>query len=144
MSDQVLNFLSPILNDPTIKYIAVFTVVNLLVAMAAAVKNSNFQIQKVVEFLYKKLLPYVGIYIGVTLLGEGSGFGWLSAASVVAITTALGSDLMDSLKQLGLPIPDGLVKPETLGSIADKKFIESINAEKQMYFENQIPTENKE
>jgi len=90
------------------KVIICHTVINVVVALAAALMNGEFQLAKLAEFLVKKLLPYVTVYVVVKVAGEAAGLAWLAPATWAAIEATLTGDLADNLVKIGLPLPDGI------------------------------------
>lgn len=101
-----------------INLIVAYTIINTLVAVAAGIRTGTFDLSKVGEFLYKKLLPYVLVYMGVGAFGDVAGLTWLTPVSFAAIMTILTGDLTDSLYKLGIPMPSFLVKNETKATTA--------------------------
>lgn len=91
-----------------VKFIVLHVVVNVLVAVAAALKTKTFSLAKVGEFLIAKLAPYVVVYVALKLLGDEIGLPALAPAAWAVITATLLGDLGDSLAQLGLSLPEPL------------------------------------
>lgn len=83
--------------------------VNFVVAVAAAVREGNFDLRRVPDFLKDKLLPYVLTYVVARLLGKAAGAEELATVAWAAIETALTGDLLDNLARLGLKLPEGLM-----------------------------------
>ena len=95
--------------------IVAYTLINVIVAVAAGLKLGDFQISKLGEFLYRKLLPYVLTYLGAGLVVGVAGLEGLTSLAFLAIMALLTGDLTDSLYRLGLNwIPKSAIKPETL------------------------------
>lgn len=95
---------------PGVQFITVGVILNLGLAWAAAVRNDNFTFREVGAFLHRQLLPYVGVYFIAALTTEGTEWGWIPAAVMVVITAAIGSRIVEHLRDLGIPIPDGVIK----------------------------------
>ena len=83
---------------------------NLAVALAAAIRTNTFEFAKVAEFLYRKMLPYLIVFIVASTAGASLGMAWLATAVWALIEMSLMGDLVDNLKKLGIPIPDGVVR----------------------------------
>ena len=83
---------------------------NLAVALAAAIRTNTFEFAKVAEFLYRKMLPYLIVFIVASTAGASLGMAWLATAVWALIEMSLMGDLVDNLKKLGIPIPDGIVQ----------------------------------
>lgn len=93
-----------------VKFIVLHIVINVLVAVAAALKTRTFSLAKLADFLISKLLPYVTVYVAVTLFGAEIGLSALAPLVWAVITATLLGDLMDSLTQLGLQLPESIRK----------------------------------
>lgn len=89
-----------------VKFIVLHVVINLVVAVAAALKTKTFSLSKIGDFLISKLAPYVAIYVVVKLFGDEVGLGALAPLTWAVITATLLGDLGDSLTQLGLQLPE--------------------------------------
>ena len=85
-------------------------------AVFAGVRTKSFDLNKLSDFLFQKLLPNVGVYVAVKYVGVGLGFEPLGLAAFAAIEADLTKDLTDSLAKLGLKWPlsvqNLLTKPE--------------------------------
>jgi hypothetical protein len=120
---SIVDFIQANLDFNQLKFLAGFIGFNLVIAVAAGIKTSNFQLAKLGEFLYKKLLPFLLLYITASLLGNLIGFGELANTAFVALLAILTADLTDSLAQFGIKLPDFLVKPETQRKLSIEKTI---------------------
>ena len=90
------------------KVIICHTLINVVVAIAAALMSGEFQLAKLAEFLIKKLLPYTAVYVVVKIAGLTAGLDWLAPVTWAAIEATLTGDLADNLVKIGLPLPDGI------------------------------------
>lgn len=111
--DIIKELIEQALSYPEVKFLVCHIVINLVVALAAALKIGDFSLHKVAEFLTKKLLPYVLVYFVVRIAGDAAGLGALALVAWGAIEAALVGDLLDNLSRLGLPLPDGLKRAVT-------------------------------
>jgi hypothetical protein len=109
-SEEILKFLLDIWNVPGVAFIVSHIIVNVVVAVAAAVHTGTFELAKIGKFLTEKVLPYVTVYYIVLLLGEATGLDALAPAVFAVIEAALVGDLADSLLRLGLPLPVGVAR----------------------------------
>lgn len=91
-----------------VKFITLHVVLNVVVAVAAALKTKTFSLSKIGDFFASKLMPYVIVYFGAKLLGDSIGITALAPLAWGVITATLLGDLVDSLAQLGLKIPEPL------------------------------------
>lgn len=96
--------------DVAVQFIVYHILLNVVLALAAAIATNDFKFYKLWEFLYKKIVPMVIVYTAARLLAEGAGKPWLATAVLVVLETRLLADLIENLKKLGVPIPDGAVR----------------------------------
>ena len=89
-----------------VKVIVFHTLINVAFAVAAAQKEGNFKFTKLLDFLGKKLTPYVLGYAAVKYFGMDAGLDGLSVPVWVLIEYTLTANLADSLSRLGVPMPD--------------------------------------
>ena len=112
MPQNVIEFLKMFLlqawSFPGVKVIVCHTLVNVAVAIAAALKSNSFELGRVGEFLTRKLAPYVLIYYILQLAGEGAGVAFLGPIVWTVIEATLTGDLLDSWERLGLPLPSAI------------------------------------
>jgi len=101
----LLDLLGKAWEAPGVQFIIYHVLVNLVAAVAAALKNGGFELAKLGEFLYKKILPLVLTYYVVLLTGESAGLSYLAPIAFAAIEATLIGDLADSWVALGLPFP---------------------------------------
>ena len=93
-----------------VKVLVSHVLLNAVVALAATIKTGEFVLAKVPEFLYKKILPLVGVYTAFAAFGEATGQTAIATTAWGLLETALTSDLFDNLKKLGVAIPEPLTK----------------------------------
>ena len=91
-----------------VKFIVGHVVLNVIVAVAAALKTKTFSLSKLADFFVAKLMPYVIVYFGAKLLGDSIGVAALAPLAWGVITATLLGDLVDSLAQLGLQLPEAI------------------------------------
>ena len=94
----------------SVQFIVYHVLLNVAVALAAAIRTGEFKFYKVGEFLYKKLLPFVLVYAVARGLGETANQGWLAVTVLGLIEMALAADLVENLALLGVPIPEAVLK----------------------------------
>lgn len=93
-----------------VKIIALHTIVNVAVAVMAAIHVGELRLHKLAEFLYRKLLPFVVVYGIVKVIGADAGLDWLAPAVFGIIEVTLASDLAENLARLGIPMPEAVMK----------------------------------
>jgi len=93
-----------------VQFVVYHVLLNLAVALAAAINTDTFEFAKVAEFLYRKLLPYLIVFAVASTAGVSLGMAWLATAVWALIEMSLIGDLVDNLKKLGIPIPAGVVR----------------------------------
>jgi len=99
-----------------VQFISYHVLFNVSVALLTAIVNAEFKLAKVGEFLYRKLLPYIGLLAVAEAFGGAIGLAALTPAVMVLIETRLAADLMENLKILGVPIPDAIIKKLGIGA----------------------------
>ena len=91
-----------------LKVLVAHVFVNVVVAYAVTTATGAFKMSKMWEFLYRKLLPLVAIYVAINVMSEYvTVLPWatgLTAATWVAMEAMLTSDLADNLEKLGLKL----------------------------------------
>ena len=85
-----------------VKWLLGQIVLNLVAAVAVGVATGNFALVKLAEFLYKKVLPLVGLYAAFSFFGETVEMAWVGNVTWGLLAMRLGAELMDNLKQLGV------------------------------------------
>lgn len=93
-----------------VKVIVLHVAFNVIVAVAAALYTSTFNLKKLADFLIKKLLPYVLVYFAIKLFGDAIGLAGFALVVWAVIEATLIGDLTDSLALLGLKLPDTIMK----------------------------------
>lgn len=88
------------------KLILSHTLINVVVAIAAAVHTQEFNLSKVGEFLYRKMLPYTAVYAVAKVVGIHAGLDVLAPAVFAVIEVTLAGDLADNLVRLGIKLPE--------------------------------------
>lgn len=95
-------------NDWMLKVLVAHVVVNVVVAYAAAIAAGDFQMDKMWQFLYRKLLPLTMVYVIVkAVTAMVFSFTWadgLTAAAWVSMEAMLLADLSENLEKLGLSL----------------------------------------
>jgi len=92
-----------------VKFIVSHVAVNTVVAVAAALQVGDFQLGKLFEFLWRKLLPLVLVYGAAKAIGADAGLDILAPGALVMIETALAANLAENLAKLGVPLPERVV-----------------------------------
>lgn len=97
-----------------VKVLVLHVIVNVVVAVMAGIRSGNFVLAKLWQFLWKKVMPLVGTFAVFTAFGESINQPAIAPVVWILIETMLVSDLLDNLKKMGVPIPDGLTKVRLL------------------------------
>jgi len=103
---RVREFCLWLVSIPEVKFIGAHVLINVLVALAAAIYANDFKLYKVAEFLYRKLLPYILVYTAVRIFGDAVGLAFLAVSVFALIEVALLADLVENLDTLGIKLPD--------------------------------------
>lgn len=92
--------------------IAVLVLVDVVIAVAAAIRNQEFDFTKLGDFLLRLVFPYVLVYLAlyvaiklVTDVESILGAGIDTAVFLIILASLVGA-IMDNLKSLGLNIPN--------------------------------------
>ena len=93
-----------------VKFIICHVCINMVTALAAAIKLGDFKFYKLFEFLYRKLLPYVMLYAVFRVVGQSVGFEPAAVFVFGLIEVALWADLIENLGRMGLKLPEGIRK----------------------------------
>jgi predicted membrane protein len=88
-----------------VKAIVAQTLANVVLAVATALYTDNFNLKKLAEFLYRKLLPYVLVYVVVYAVGDAADMAWLAPVVYATIVATLAGDMLENLMALGLKLP---------------------------------------
>ena len=108
--DELLNQLRLVLEDPFAKIIVGHVLINLVAALAAALKTNALDLAHVKSFVLQKLLPNLAVFTVAKLAGNLAGLHWRAGGAWGAVEADLLGDLADSLGRLGLPMPGALMK----------------------------------
>jgi hypothetical protein len=93
-----------------VKAIVLQTLFNVVLALATAVYTDALNIKKLGEFLTKKLLPFLTVYVIAKAVGVAAGIEWVAPIAYAAIAAMLAGDMVDNLVKLGLPLPDFMLR----------------------------------
>lgn len=83
---------------------------NFLTGVAVAVKTHTFELKKLGEFLYTRILPYIVAYFGVGIAAVAdNNWTWAVTATWGIILATLVGAILTNLKELGInQIPSAL------------------------------------
>jgi len=113
--EKIFDLVVAFFADPRVQAIGALIIMDVILAIAAALKSKEFDFKKVGEFYQTNVIPYVlgylAFYVGTKLivdpaaiLGEWSHVVGEAAISIAwaAIIASLGGSIVASLKKLGL------------------------------------------
>jgi phage-related holin len=86
--------------------------VNVVVAVAASIVLKEFLWSKIGDFLYRKVLPFLMVYVVASGVGDAAGMAWLATVVWGVLEVNLAGDLADNLGRLGITLPGSLRKPD--------------------------------
>lgn len=112
MLEDLVLWVWSVINSWQVYFILGHIGVNVVAAVAAAIRTGEFQLHRTGEFLYRKILPLVMVYVALALLGRIINFEAMATVAWAAIEASLLGDLLDSLHKLGLAVPESLTKDE--------------------------------
>ncbi len=107
---EIYAFLTQVWEMWEVQFAVYHIAFNLLMACAGAIKTGEFELQRLSNFLYKKLLKNLVIFVAVKLFGGALGYDHIAILAWGLVEMELLADLALSLKQLGLPIPEKLMQ----------------------------------
>jgi hypothetical protein len=76
--------------------------INVVLAVAASIYTKEFLLDKVPEFLYRKILPFVMVYGVFAFAGEAIGQAGVAGLAWALLEGKLLADSLDNLKKFGL------------------------------------------
>ena len=107
---QAQAFLRYIAELPEVQFIAASVLVNTALAVAASIRNDDFHLPALANFLWRHLLPYVIAYVSIRIAADELGLQAVAAATWIIIQASLLGRIAASLHELGIPMPDSLAK----------------------------------
>lgn len=85
-----------------VKTLALSIVFSWLVAIAAAIKQREFDLKRLADFMLDKLAPYVVLYGAVKLIGVEIGFEALAIPVWALLQANIAKSIVENLNILGL------------------------------------------
>jgi len=107
---QAQAFLRYIAELPEVQFIAASILVNTALAVAASIRNDDFHLPALANFLWRHLLPYVVAYVSVRITADELGLQAVATATWFIIEASLLGRVAASLHELGIPLPENLAK----------------------------------
>jgi len=107
---QAQAFLRYIAELPEVQFIAASILVNTALAVAASIRNSDFHLPALANFLWRHLLPYVVAYVSIRITADELGLQAVATATWFIIEASLIGRIVASLHELGIPLPENLAK----------------------------------
>ena len=107
---QAQAFLVYIASLPEVQFIAASILVNTALAVAASIRNDDFHLPALANFLWRHLLPYVIAYTSIRIAADELGLHAVATATWFIIEASLLGRVAASLHELGVPMPDSLAK----------------------------------
>jgi hypothetical protein len=107
---QVQTFLRYIAELPEVQFIAASILVNTSLAVAASIRNDDFYLPALANFLWRHLLPYVVAYVSIRIAADELGLQAVATATWFIIEASLIGRIVASLHELGIPLPENLAK----------------------------------
>ena len=107
---QVQAFLRYIASLPEVQFIAASILVNTALAVAASIRNDDFHLPALANFLWRHLLPYIVAYVSIRITADELGLQAIATATWLIIEASLIGRIVASLHELGIPLPENLAK----------------------------------
>jgi len=107
---QAQAFLRYIAELPEVQFIVASILVNTALAVAASIRNSDFHLPALANFLWRHLLPYVVAYASIRIAADELGLQAVATTTWFIIEASLIGRVVASLHELGIPLPENLAK----------------------------------
>ena len=107
---QVQAFIRYIAELSEVQFIAASILVNTSLAVAASIRNDDFHLPALANFLWRHLLPYVVVYASIRIAADELGLQAVATATWFIIEASLIGRIVSSLHELGIPLPENLAK----------------------------------
>ena len=107
---QAQAFLRYIAELPEVQFIAASVLVNTALAVAASIRNDDFHLPALANFLWRHLLPYVVAYVSIRIAADELGLQAVATATWFIIEASLIGRIVASLHELGILLPENLAK----------------------------------
>jgi len=78
--------------------------------VAASIRNDDFHLPALANFLWRHLLPYVVAYVSIRIVADELGLQAVATATWFIIEASLIGRIVASLHELGIPLPENLAK----------------------------------
>ena len=108
---QIIAFFTWLWTLNGVKALTISIIVNLTVALAAAVRTSTFKPHKIADFLFKQLAPYVlvyGVIKAIALETPNTPYAAITPIVWGILEINLAANLIENLGWLGVPLPQWL------------------------------------
>lgn len=109
-AEEILDFFEWLFAIPEVGFMMAHILLNVCVAVAAAIHDNEFKFYKLGEFLWRKLAPYILVYAGAKLVGDAAGLGVVGGSVFALIEATLLANLVENLDRLGIPLPEVVVR----------------------------------
>ena len=107
---EISNFLFSIVDKGQLQILADLLGANLILGVIASIAKGKFELIKLQDF-WKRALVVFGGYVAVALASKGlADFEPLRTAAWVAMMAYLAANIVGNLKDIGIPVPAGLMK----------------------------------
>lgn len=104
-TNQIIEFFKWLWTLNGVRALTIHILVNLGVALAAALRTKTFKLHRISDFLFQKLAPYIIVYGIVKAIAMDTPMSWLANAAWVVLETTLLANLIENAEKLGLKLP---------------------------------------
>ncbi len=116
---MIQTWLHTFASDTKVHVALLLVLADFVLGVGSALKRGSFRLAYVADLLKNdilgKLLPYLGFYIlalvagGIKILPiPGLDFGFLAGSAYVVLVTAMTASILNSAKELGVPVVKSL------------------------------------
>lgn len=110
MDKSLVAFVLGVVNVQQLNVLAYLCGANLLLGLVAALAKGQFELAKLKDF-WRRVAVVFGSYLSVAIAVKGfADFTPLVTAIWVALLAYLVAQIVGNLKDIGLPIPEGIAK----------------------------------
>lgn len=95
--------------DPQVKYLVGLVIANLVLSIVAAIKGGDFQLSRVGDWIWQRLLvPIIGYGVAAFLAFSNGELSWIKDAAWITLSAGLLGYVLAALRDIGFNLPNEL------------------------------------
>ena len=111
MQGELMELFRTIYGDDKLQYLGALVVANILLGTAASMKAGHFDLTLVASWLQTRVVPLMLAYGATAILAlSNAKLAYAEDAAWVVLTVMLVGKVLQNVKQLGIPLPDGIAR----------------------------------